>query len=216
MAAARDDMDERILDAALTRVLQVGIRRASLDDIARRAGVNRVTIYRRFTTKENLIDAMLAREIQRTLAEVTTIATATKGVDNQIEETIVYVLTQTHAHPLVTQLLDVAPEEILDFYTVRGQESVKIGIRYIVQVLETTQKSGAIDDYDTRPVAELLARLAHSVLLTPAGEIDFRDEEQVRAFVATSIVPLVKHGLPTRSATGGRAKSRTKPAARSR
>ncbi len=72
-------MDERILDAALTRVLQVGIRRASLDDIARRAGVNRVTIYRRFTTKENLIDAMLAREIQRTLAEVTTIATATRA-----------------------------------------------------------------------------------------------------------------------------------------
>ncbi|MFF3571112.1 hypothetical protein [Nocardia jiangxiensis] len=137
-------------------------------------------------------------------------------MDNQIEETIVYVLTQTHPHPLVTQLLDVAPEEILDFYTVRGQQSVKIGIRYIVQVLENTRKSGAIDDYDTRPVAELLARLAHSVLLTPAGEIDFRDEEQVRAFVATSIVPLVEHGLPTRSATGGQAKSRTKPAARSR
>ena len=210
-------MDERILDAALTRVLQVGIRRASLDDIARRAGINRVTIYRRFTTKENLIDAMLAREIQRTLAEVTTIATATKGVDNQIEETIVYVLTQTHAHPLVTQLLDVAPEEILDFYTVRGQQSVNLGIRYIVQVLERTQQSGAIDTYDTKPVAELLARLAHSVLLTPAGELDFRDENQVRAFVAASIVPLVKHGLPTRTPSGGRSKPhRAKPAARNR
>ncbi|MQY21823.1 hypothetical protein NRB20_49360 [Nocardia sp. RB20] len=208
-------MDERILDAALTRVLQVGIRRASLDDIARRAGVNRVTIYRRFTTKENLIDAMLAREIQRTLAEVTTIATATKGVDQQIEETIVYVLTRTHTHPLVTQLLDVAPEEILDFYTVRGQQSVKSGIRYIVHVLESTQKSGAIDQYDIRPVAELLARLAHSVLLTPVGDLDFRDEDQVRAFVATSIVPLVKHGLPTRATADGQGRSQRAKSARS-
>lgn len=190
-------MEERILDAALFRVLQVGIRRASLDDIARRAGVNRVTIYRRFTTKENLIEAMLTREIQRTLAEVTAIATATEGIDNQIEETIVHVLHQTHAHPLVTQLLDVAPEEILDFYTVRGQQGVALGINYIVQILEGSQQAGTIDTYDPRPVAELLARLAHSVLLTPSGGLDFRDDAQVRAFVAASIVPLVRHGLPT-------------------
>ena len=195
-------MEERLLDAALLRVLQVGIRRASLDDIARRAGVNRVTIYRRFTTKENLIEAMLAREIQRMLAEVTAIATATEGIDNQIEETVAHVLRQTHAHPLVTQLLDVAPEEVLDFYTVRGQQGVALGIAYIVQILEASQQTGAIDTYDPRPVAELLARLAHSVLLTPYGGLDYRDDDQVRAFVATSIVPLVKYGLPTRAPAG--------------
>ncbi|MGF6888282.1 AcrR family transcriptional regulator [Nocardia sp. GAS34] len=210
MAAARDDMDERLLDATLQRVLQVGIRRASLDDIARRAGVNRVTIYRRFTTKENLIEAMLTREIQRTLAEVTAIATATTGTDHQIEEAIVHVLRQTHAHPLVTKLLDVAPEEILDFFTVRGQQGVALGIGYIVQILQSSQQSGVIDTYDPHPVAELLARLAHSVLLTPTGGLDFRDDAQVRAFVAAGIVPLVQHGLPTRSETTSRQQDRAR------
>ncbi|MGY1896949.1 TetR/AcrR family transcriptional regulator [Nocardia gipuzkoensis] len=73
MNSGRDAVDEKIMDAALDRILQVGIRRSSLDDIAKRSGVNRVTIYRRFAGKENLVDAVLERETQRMLAEVTAI-----------------------------------------------------------------------------------------------------------------------------------------------
>ncbi len=209
MAAEPDETQERILDAALNRVLQVGVRRASLDDIARRAGVNRVTIYRRFTTKEKLIDAVLGREIQRVLAEVTAIATARQEIDAQIEATVFHVLRQTQTHPLVTRLLDVAPEEILDFYTVRGEQAIALGVGYIGDILEHTQHVGKIDQYDPLPVAELLARLAHSVLLTPAGGLDFRDEDRVRAFVAGTIVPLVRYGIPT-----GRADDRKKSPAK--
>lgn len=198
MVRSYDEVDERILDATLGRILQVGIRRSSLDDIARRAGVTRVTIYRRFSGKDDLIEATLSREIGRVLGEATTIATTTSGIDAQIEETVLYILRLTRTHPLVTQLLAVAPEEALGFYTVRGEEMVSQGIEYITAVLETGQEQGLLDRYEARPVAEMIARMAHSLLLTPAAGVDFGDEAAARAFIRTAIVPLMKYGFGPR------------------
>ncbi|MFI5718571.1 TetR/AcrR family transcriptional regulator [Nocardia sp. NPDC051750] len=195
MLRAFDEVEETILDAALQRILQVGIRRSSLDDIARRSGLNRVTIYRRFAGKDNLVDAVLAREIQRVLVEATAIATTTRGVDAQIEETVLYILRLTRTHPLVTQLIEVAPEEALSFYTVRGEELVSQGIKFIVSILDAAQERGEIARYDTRPVAELVARFAHSLMLTPTAGADFGDEKSARAFVRAAILPLMQHGL---------------------
>ncbi|WP_030513863.1 TetR/AcrR family transcriptional regulator, partial [Nocardia sp. NRRL WC-3656] len=191
----RDNLEETILDAALERILQVGIRRASLDDIARRAGINRVTIYRRFRVKENLVDAVLQREIERVLAEVGRIVRSTPDVDIQIEEAVLFIIRQTRTHPLATQLLDVAPEEAVEFYTVRGQELVSMGIGYIEHVLRRSHKAGAIGQFAIAPVAELLARFAHSLLLTPNGGMNFNDDELARSFVRTTIVPMVKSGI---------------------
>lgn len=190
-----DEVDERILDATLGRILQVGIRRSSLDDIARRCGLNRVTLYRRFSGKDALIEAALSREIARVLAEATAIASTTEGTDAQIEETVLFVLRLTRTHPLVTQLLAVAPEEALGFYTVRGEEMVSQGIEYIAGVLTTGQEQGVLARYDPRPVAELVARMAHSLMLTPTAGIDFDDEQVARAFIRTTIVPLMKYGI---------------------
>ncbi|NUS45030.1 MAG: TetR/AcrR family transcriptional regulator [Mycobacteriaceae bacterium] len=193
--ADRDALEQRILDAALERILQLGIRRASLDDIARRAGINRVTIYRRFTTKENLVELVLAREVRRSLAKITAVGSAATGVDAQIEQTMLALIREIRTSPIVTQLFHVTPEETLSFYTVRGEQLVQLGVAYIAQYIEQGQSDGSLDAYDPRPVAELLARLAHSILLTPVGGIDFDDGEQVRAFVRTCMVPLLKHGV---------------------
>ncbi|WP_054812739.1 TetR/AcrR family transcriptional regulator [Nocardia arizonensis] len=212
MARAHDELDEKILDAALQRILQVGIRRSSLDDIARRSGINRVTIYRRFSGKENLIETVLNREIQRILAEATAIVETTPGIAAQIEETVLFVLRLTRTHPLVTQMLAVAPEEALEFYTVRGEELVSQGISFIVSVLQAAQSRNVIDRYDPQPVAELVARFAHSLMLTPSAGVDFADDEAARTFVRTTFVPLMMYGITTRSAdptrNGSRAKTR--------
>ncbi|BDT91871.1 putative TetR-family transcriptional regulator [Nocardia sputorum] len=196
MTERADGVDERIMDAALDRLLQFGIRRASLEDIARMAGLSRITIHRRFAGKDNLIEAVLARETRRMLAEVTAIAATADSVDAQIEDTMLYVLLQTRIHRLVTQLLRVAPDEALRFSTVQGERLVSIGIEYIVGMLTHARSAGLIAAYDPHPVAELVARLAHSLLLTPGGgSVDFTDDERARAFVRTTIVPLIKHGI---------------------
>lgn len=49
------DADEAILAATLELAGEVGINRMSMDDLAERAGVSKTTIYRRWTSKEQLV-----------------------------------------------------------------------------------------------------------------------------------------------------------------
>lgn len=53
---------ERVLDAA-TETFAASGPDASIDEIARRAGVGHATVFRRFPTKESLIDAVVERRI---------------------------------------------------------------------------------------------------------------------------------------------------------
>lgn len=210
-----DPTEEKILDAALERILQLGIRRASLDDIARRAGVNRVTIYRRFTTKDKLVETVLARELMRVLAEVTAAGAAEEGVEAQIEQTMLALIQNIRRHPFVTQLVNAEPEEALAFYTVRGEQLVQAGIVYILDFVRRGQKAGVLQPYDARPVAELLARLSHSLMLTPVGGVDFDDEQQARSFVRDAIVPMLVRGISPPPAAAKTATARKSAARKS-
>ena len=47
--------DDALLDAARDCVLEVGVRRTTLTDVAKRAGVSRMTLYRRFPDVSALV-----------------------------------------------------------------------------------------------------------------------------------------------------------------
>jgi AcrR family transcriptional regulator len=53
--------DEAIVEATLSLFAERGLAGASIDEIARRAGVTRATIYRRWTRKEDLIAHALGK-----------------------------------------------------------------------------------------------------------------------------------------------------------
>ena len=57
----RTPTSERILDAALALAAASGLRHLTMDDIAARAKVGRMTVYRRFGDKQRLLEALGAR-----------------------------------------------------------------------------------------------------------------------------------------------------------
>src|SRR3954468_8972110 len=61
MASIRHKKDA-VLDAARDSVLAVGVRRTTLTDVARRAGVSRMTIYRRWPDVRTLVADLMTRE----------------------------------------------------------------------------------------------------------------------------------------------------------
>src|SRR6185369_16070644 len=56
-----DRTRRRLLDAATETLNRVGIQGATTREIARRAGVNEVTLFRHFKSKEQLLGAVLQR-----------------------------------------------------------------------------------------------------------------------------------------------------------
>ena len=57
-ALPADATDRAIIAAAREEFARYGIRGANVEDIGRRAGVSRVTVYRRFSSKSHLLRAL--------------------------------------------------------------------------------------------------------------------------------------------------------------
>uniref|UniRef100_UPI0024555EF2 TetR/AcrR family transcriptional regulator n=1 Tax=Nocardia abscessus TaxID=120957 RepID=UPI0024555EF2 len=62
-------IDLAILDAARACVQEFGVRRTTLTEVARRAGVSRPTVYRRWPDTGALVAELLVRELRGIVAE---------------------------------------------------------------------------------------------------------------------------------------------------
>ncbi|MFD7060663.1 TetR/AcrR family transcriptional regulator [Streptomyces sp. NPDC059906] len=186
-----DPTARRILDAALEQFTVFGLRRSSMDDVAKRAGVSRVTVYRRFGTKDTLVEQTLLRENSRFFQRLDQAVAALPTMGERVVEGFVVALRHTRAHPLFGGLLRLEPEVVLPYLTVHGGSSLAATVDYVTGHLRRAQQAEGRPGDDPRPVAELMVRVAVSFLLNPASCIEMDDEDQARAFARRYLAPLL-------------------------
>jgi AcrR family transcriptional regulator len=131
--------DERILDAAYERVLAVGIRRVSMADLARTAGVSRATLYRRFPDVDAVVAALLTRE----LAAITSAAfrRSKKDARSSVVAAVVAVVRAVRDHPLTRKIIEVDPEFLLPYLLERRGTSTNAQLDLLAAALRNTDGS---------------------------------------------------------------------------
>jgi AcrR family transcriptional regulator len=184
--AVSDETIGRILDATLEQFLLVGLRRTTIDDVARRAGVGRVTIYRRVGHKRDLVEATLMREVRRVVAMVDEQIASLPDTDERLVEGFVVGLRAFREHPLLQRLLETEPEDLLPYMTLKAGASLALGRKFVTEQIRIAHP----DARDPELVAEIITRLAQSLVLTPDGEIPLEDERRTRAFARACLAPL--------------------------
>jgi AcrR family transcriptional regulator len=174
-----DDLDTRILDAALAEFETYGLRRVSVEDVAKRAGVARTTIYRRFTNTEQLLQAVILRECHRFLTAIAEATEDLESAEDAVVEGFVVGLRSARTHPLMTRVLESEPEAFLPQLSMNGG-AVMLAARDILADRLRRARPGDAQDHNT--VAEVLLRLAVSLLLLPGGGLRLDGEDAIRAF----------------------------------
>ncbi len=193
-AGPSEDADRvRVLDGALCAFLDYGIRRTTMGEIAKRSGVSPATLYRRFAQKSDVVEAVGLREVHRLLADVDRRVDRTLGADDQIVELYVAFLGGLRRNELLARLLVTEPETVLPLLTVRGAPVLELGRAFLVEVIERLQEGGNLVPYDAEPVAEVVARVALSMVLTPDTTIPVDDDDRARRF-AWRHITAVFHG----------------------
>ena len=112
------DEDDRLLDAARECVLAVGVRRTTVTDIARRAGVSRMTLYRRFPDVEGVLATLMTREFGRLIGQAAERASGPTARE-RVVSMVVHGARALASDPLFVRLLDVDPELLLPYVTRR-------------------------------------------------------------------------------------------------
>jgi AcrR family transcriptional regulator len=178
-----DAVSERILDAALAISAASGIRNLTMDAVARRARVGRMTVYRRFGDRDGLVDALTVRETRRCFAALDGAAEADQPLADQIAAGFVTSLRMAAEHPLLARLARVEGESVL--------EALNGGVFDAAVAFLAARLRVAAPDADVDVAAELLVRIACSFVLVPGSGLPLGDEERLRAIGRAHLVPLL-------------------------
>jgi AcrR family transcriptional regulator len=181
---ADPDTDDRILDATLVEVGAHGASGTTIDAIAARAGVARITVFRRFGSKGALVQQMVLRELEVFLEALQ--AGASDDPAERIAEAFVACVRVSRDHPLAARLAREEPGDVLEQLT-RGEPSaLDLGIAFVSAELRATPEAKG----DPGETAELLVRLALTYLLVPSRAFDRDDDQAARMFALRALVPL--------------------------
>ncbi|MET9256350.1 TetR/AcrR family transcriptional regulator [Streptomyces sp. NPDC048182] len=150
--------NDAVLDAVRDCVLAVGVRRTTMTDVARRAGVSRMTLYRRWPDVRSLVGDLMTREW---IAVATGAIPAPRpGTDTRTRmvEGLVAGIAAFRAHPLFRKIVDVDPELLLPYVLDRRGASQEALLELLAEALGEGHADGSV-----RPAHP--ARQARSVLL---------------------------------------------------
>ncbi|HMT49741.1 TetR/AcrR family transcriptional regulator [Dietzia sp. UBA5065] len=187
-AATTDAMGEQIIDAAMRQFELFGVTRSTMGDITRRSGLSRMSLYRRFANKQELVNAVLLRESGRILAGLKKEIDRYDDVESKLTEGFLYTVDTLRGHSLLNRLLESEPEVSVPYLTVLAEPLVRSSAEFLASEMATS-----LDDRRTHEellvAAEVAVRLVISFVLTPSTTIDLDDPDVARAFARTHLGP---------------------------
>jgi TetR/AcrR family transcriptional regulator, repressor for uid operon len=190
-----DPLSERILDAALEICAASGVKNLTMDDVADRAGVGRMTVYRRFGSREQLEEALAVREARRCLAELDSTVDPGAPVADQIAQGLLTSLRLIREHPLLERMSRVEPAAALAALTSEQAAVFAMSRAFVAaRIAESQLEAKVRRDLDPEQAAEILVRLSLSFLLIPQSALPLDDDERMAEIARTMIAPVLGAG----------------------
>ncbi|MGW0161956.1 TetR/AcrR family transcriptional regulator [Mycobacterium sp. NPDC003323] len=189
------DAGEAILDAALVELERHGFRKVALDDVARRAGVSRTTIYRRFANRDELVGAVIERENVALFADIARELKSAKPQSNYYVEAFTLSIMRFRRHRVLNQMIVDDPalaQELLHRHYGAAVERMAAALRVIFpDGFAERIGSPAVND-----LADTILRYAAMVLLLPSVQ-PLQTADEVRAFATRHFLPSLPVALHT-------------------
>jgi TetR/AcrR family transcriptional regulator, repressor for uid operon len=185
---AADRTSQRILDAALAEAAAVGLQRITVEDVVRRAGVSRMTAYRRYPRRDDLVEALVRRETQRFLGAVADAIDRVTDADEGVAEAFIAAVSFARAHPILRRAAQNEPAPIAD-----SVELLTMGSAFIANYIHGERPGGP--SQQVRWVADVFARLFFTYISMPPSDPDFADDAELRRFAHEVLTPMVTQAV---------------------
>ncbi|MET4430998.1 MULTISPECIES: TetR/AcrR family transcriptional regulator [unclassified Mycolicibacterium] len=191
--AGSDASTEAILDAALAEFERHGYRRVALDDVARRAGVSRTTIYRRFANRDELVGAVVERENVALFADIADELNRAKPQTSYYVEAFTWSILAFRRHRVLNQMITDEPALVLEL----AHRHWPAAIERMGEALRVIFPPGFADRIGPDVVddlADTILRYAASLLLLPSAQ-PLEEAEDIRAYATRHFLPSLPAAL---------------------
>ncbi len=194
MTSHRHNSDPRdsYLDAARECILDVGWRRTTLTEVARRAGVSRMTIYRAWSDMPALLGDLMTREWGTLVASGVDVAAS--PTPDAIADAVVATVNALRENELFTRIVELDPELILPYLLARRGRSQELILQVLSDAIAAGQAAGLITDGLPQAVARGLVLAAHGFVLSAHTMVDDAVDlsaldDELHALISRSLAP---------------------------
>lgn len=133
-----------LLAAVRASILDIGLRRTTLADVARRAGVSRMTAYRQYGDRDALVAALLTEElvgaIDAVTAEVATLPTARA----RLVEAAARLIEAVASHQVYRRILELDPELLLPLMVDRFGQTQRAAVDAVAAEVRAGRRDGSV------------------------------------------------------------------------
>jgi AcrR family transcriptional regulator len=188
-----DPATRAILDAAVVEFERHGFRRVALDDVARRAGVSRTTIYRRFSGRDELVAAVIDRENAILFADIADELKSRRPQSNYYVEAFTCAILRFRQHRVLTRMLADEPGLMLEL----AHRHWGAAIERMARALRVIFPDGFAERIGAAAVdelAETILRYAALVLVLPSRR-PLQTADDLRAFATAHFLPSLPAAL---------------------
>ena len=179
MTSQRHNPDDTYLDAAREAILAVGWSRTTLTDVARRAGVSRMTLYRRWPDTQTMLADLMTREWGRVVGESTGPDQTGEAGDArpQITAGVLATVRGLRANELLRRIIDLDPELLLPYLLDRRGRSQDVIASALAELVRAGQADGSVRDGDPDVMARSLLLACHGFTLSAHTMTPGSDQE---------------------------------------
>jgi AcrR family transcriptional regulator len=164
------------LDAARACILDVGWRRTTLTEVARRAGVSRMTIYRAWPDMPAVLGELMTREWGEVVARAVVAADEAAGdrasAADRIAAEVVATTRALRDNELFLRIVELDPELLLPYLLTRRGRSQEAIVELTSGRLREGQADGSVRDGDPVTIARALLLAAHGFVLSAHTMVD--------------------------------------------
>jgi AcrR family transcriptional regulator len=155
------------LDAATRCIERYGWAHTTVRDVAREAGVERTTVYRRVGSMEQIFRLVVARELHRLMTDIPASTPDGASGCETVIDLLAAAVEQALAHPVVAKVLADEPELIGAFLGRGVADLVERATTTLSPVLTAAMDAGLIAPRDPVITTEWIVRIGLSLLIAP-------------------------------------------------
>ena len=196
--SAADSPRDGYLDAARECILDVGWRRTTLTEVARRAGVSRMTIYRAWSDMPALLGDLMTREWGGLVAAHA--GRHGEGAEDapptpaSIADSVVATVAALRENELFARIVELDPELILPYLLARRGRSQELVLDVLAGAIDRGQAAGTVRSGPAVAIARGLLLAAHGFVLSAHTMVDDDVDEaaldaELHTVVARSLAP---------------------------
>lgn len=196
---AGEDRKNDIIQAASKIFSYYGYDKTTLEDIGKKVGLNKTSLYYYYKNKESIFADVLQSEIDGFLSSTMKKLESAEGCRDKILTYLVELLNYSRNAANLDGLSSENMQNIRPFIRSLSGDFMKKHIQYISEVLKAGVKSGVFLDCDTEKIAVNILKIANAITGKNADGCDWDRVKENEADVAEGdmrlMVSLVLDGL---------------------